>query len=254
MLSLLTGVFAIFAFMTKFGKWLGGGLGWAFAGPIGGLIGFLVGSYLDQSTAETKRSGTHQTGPGDFGASLLVLVAAVMKADGKVVRAELDYVKQFLLRQFGLENSKQLLLVLRDIIKKDIPVNDICLQIKTHMDYPARLELIHLLFGLAAADGDVHYQEVSLIEHMAKVMGIRQPDLISIKAMFVKDSGSAYKVLEIDQSASVDEIKKAYRKMASKYHPDKVSHLGEQYTRDAKEKFQKVQEAYETIKKAKGFN
>lgn len=241
--------------MAKFAKWLVGGLGWAFAGPIGAIVGYFLGSYIDEQTATGKRtSAGGRTRPGDFSASLLVLVASVMKADGKVVRAELNYVKSFLLRQFGHEESKQLLLVLRDIVKKDIPVNDVCLQIKQYMDYPSRLELIHLLFGLAAADGEVHHREVSLIEHMARVMGIRQADVGSLKAMFVKDTNSAYKVLEIQPNASIEEIKKAYRRMASKYHPDKVSHLGEQYANDAKEKFQKVQEAYDTIQKERGFN
>jgi DnaJ like chaperone protein len=70
--------------------------------------------------------------------------------------------------------------------------------------------------------------------------------------MFIRDSRSDYVILETTPSASDDEIKKAYRRMAVKFHPDKVAHLGEDYQKDAKEKFQKVQEAYENIRKERG--
>ena len=64
-----------------------------------------------------------------------------------------------------------------------------------------------------------------------------------------KDTGFAYKILGISKDASDEEVKKAYRRMAMKYHPDKVSYLGEDFQKTAKDKFQKVGEAYELIKK-----
>jgi DnaJ like chaperone protein len=83
-------------------------------------------------------------------------------------------------------------------------------------------------------------------------MGISEKDFESIKAMFFKDTKSAYKILEITPDASDEELKKAYRKMAIKYHPDKVSHLGEDVQKAAKEKFQQLNAAYEAIKKERG--
>ena len=80
-------------------------------------------------------------------------------------------------------------------------------------------------------------------------MGISDKDFESIQAMFIPNTDSDYKILEIDRSASDEEVKKAYRRMAMKYHPDKVSHLGEDFQNAAKEKFQKVNQAYENIKK-----
>ena len=65
--------------------------------------------------------------------------------------------------------------------------------------------------------------------------------------MFYKEVDSAFKILEIEKSATDLEVKKAYRKMALKFHPDKVAHLGEDHQKAAREKFQKVQEAYEQI-------
>jgi DnaJ like chaperone protein len=245
--------------MAKFGKWIGGGLGWAFGGPIGAVVGFAVGSAIDTAFVNGDEAATpyqryKKTKPGDFGVSLLVLVASVMKADGRVVKSELDYVKGYFLKQFGSEQAQEHLLALREILKKDIPLQDVCLQIKAYTMYPARLQLLHLLFGVASVDGDIHASELNVINQIASYLGIRANDYVSIKAMFFKEVDGDYKILEIDKNATDDEVKKAYRRMAVKYHPDKVSHLGEEFQNGAKEKFQKVQEAYSNIKRQRGMN
>jgi DnaJ like chaperone protein len=245
--------------MAKIGKWIGSGLGWAFGGPIGALIGFAVGSALDNASGEKEdfnysstKKRTYRSQPDDFGVSLLVLVAAVMKADGKILKSELEYVRKFFLKQFGSERTKEHLITLREVLKKDIPLQDVCLQIKTYTMHPARLQLLHLLFGVAAVDGEVHSSELKVISQISAYLGISQKDYNSIKAMFFKEVDGDYKILEITKSATNGEIKKAYRKMAVKYHPDKVVHMGEEFQKSAKEKFQRVQEAYENLKKNRG--
>lgn len=237
--------------MGNFGKWIVGGLGWVMGGPIGGLLGFLVGSMVDSTTSQTSSytSIDKHTTPGAFGVSLLVLIAAVMKADGKVVKSELDYVKQFFVRQFGKESAKEALMMLRDLLKKDIPLKDVCSQIGRNMDYSSRLQLLHLLFNVSIADGMIHQSEADIIERISGYLGVGTSDYLSIKNMFMPETDSSYKILEIEKPASNDEIKKAYRKMAMKYHPDKVSHLGDDFRKSAEEKFKKVNEAYEKIKK-----
>ena len=238
--------------MAKFGKWLGSGIGWAFGGPIGAILGSAIDSVVsvEGSVVTGRPHGRNQ--PNDFSLGLLVLIAAVMKADGKVVKSELDYVKQFFLKQFGSERTQELLITLREILKKDIPIQDVSLQIKAYTLYPARLQLIHLLFGVASVDGNVDVAELNVIKDIAAYLGITSVDFTSIKAMFFKEVDGDYKILEIDKNVSDDEVKKAYRRMAVKYHPDKVSHLGEEFQKSANEKFQKVQEAYENIKKQRG--
>jgi DnaJ like chaperone protein len=236
--------------MAKFVKWLGGGLGFVVGGPIGGLLGFLVGSFFDEAqlTTHTGTSGGGNT-PGAFGVSLLVLIAAVMKADGKIVKAELDYVKEFFVRQFGRETAKEALVMLRDLLKQEIPLQDVCLQIRRNMDDASKLQLLHLLYGVSASDGTIDKSEAAVIERISGYLGISQTDFVSIRNMFIPETDSAYKILEIDPAVSNDEVKKAYRQMAMKYHPDKVSHLGEDFRKNADEKFKKVNEAYERIKK-----
>lgn len=236
--------------MGFFGKWLGGGMGFVMGGPIGGLIGFLIGTAIDESTGEYQvYSPAQQTAQGDFVMSLLVLIAAVMKADGKVVKSELDYVKQFFVRQFGVDSAKQVTLALKDILNKDIPVKEVCHQISENMDYSSRLQLLHLLFNISIADGLVTGAELDILEKISVNLRITQNDYLSIKNMFVPETDSAYKILEIERSATPDEIKKAYRKMAMKYHPDKVSHLGDEFKKTADEKFKMVNDAYDKIKK-----
>jgi len=240
--------------MAKFGKWIGGGLGWAFAGPIGAIIGFALGAAVDNLKVEGDKRGFAPTTPGDFGFSSLVLSAAVMKADGKVMKSELNYVKDFLIRQFGEKEVVDKLQLLKQVIDQEFSTYDVCIQIKRHLEYQSRLQLLHFLFGIAQADGFVDKSEYQLIEEIGRNLGISVTDFESIKAMFYKDSESAYKILEITPEATISEIKSAYRKMAVKYHPDKLAHLGEEFQKAAKEKFQKVNEAYETLKKERGFN
>ncbi|KOH45148.1 TerB family tellurite resistance protein [Sunxiuqinia dokdonensis] len=244
--------------MGKFAKWVAGGLGWAFFGPIGGIVGFVVGSMVDGEAGNLSQNGTQtsqtaRTTTGGYVMSLLVLVAAVMKADGKVLKSELDYVKQFFVRSFGASSAQEAVKMLRDLLNQNIPVADVCRQIQKNMDYASRLQLLHFLFGIAQADGKVDPTEMNMITLIARNMGISAKDLDSIQSMFVPNTDSAYKILEVEKSASDEEIKKAYRKMAMKYHPDKVSYLGTDFQNAAKEKFQKVNEAYEKIKKERAF-
>jgi DnaJ like chaperone protein len=246
--------------MAKFGKWLGAGIGAFAGGPIGAILGFVIGSAFDAgSKLQTGNTGaysgytvnqrTHRPTTGGYVMSLLVLVAAVMKADGKAMKSELNYVKEFFIRNFGLDAANEAMQILRDLLQQTIPVADVCQQIQRNMDYSSRLQLMHFLFGIAQADGEIQKEELNLIAHIGVNLGINQADYESIKAMFIRNTDSAYKILEIEQSASDEEVKKAYRRMAMKFHPDKVSYLGEDFQKDAKEKFQKISKAYEEIKK-----
>lgn len=241
--------------MAKVGKWITGGLGWAFFGPIGGILGFVVGSLFDKDISFQSGSAYQPGQPttqGGYIMSLLVLVSAVMKADGKVLKSELDYTKDFFVRSFGQQAASDAIKILRDLLNQNIPVTDVCIQIRKNMDHPSRLQLLHFLFGIAAADGIIHESEHQLITHIAQQLGISEKDYQSIESMFVANTDAAYKILESEPSATDDELKKAYRRMALKYHPDKVHYLGEDIQNVANDKFQKVNEAWEIIKKQRG--
>ncbi|MGC8864982.1 MAG: TerB family tellurite resistance protein [Bacteroidales bacterium] len=246
---------------SKYGKWIAGGLGWALGGPIGGILGFILGSIYDdmQSAAyEYKGPATapgepEHTRRGDFSVSLLILASAVMKADGKVMRSELQYVKDFLVRTFGEEEATQMLPILKTLLQREVPLRDVCQQIADNMEYSQRLQLLHFLYGIAAADQDVSQSEIRVIEQMGIYLGIYRTDLDTLKGLFVKDLHTAYTILGVNEDASEEEIKRAYRKLVFLHHPDRVAHLGEDIQRAANEKLRQINAAYEEIKRKRGF-
>lgn len=237
---------------TNYAKWIGGGLGWAFGGPIGGILGFMFGSMVGGSSMTNGQVG--QTRAGDFNVSLLILSAAVMKADGKVTRRELDYVKQFITNNFGAARAPEYVQILGELIKKDFNLQEVSSQIRQNMDYSSRLMLIQFLFGIALSDGKSHGNESDVIKTISSFLGISNNDYASIKAMFIKDTNSAYQILEVSPDASDDELKKAYRELAKKYHPDKVSHLGEEIKKAAEVKITALNAAYDAVKEERGIN
>ncbi len=247
-------------------KWIGGALGWSFGGPIGAIIGVALGSIVDamangagdiligegkkqKRTTHRSRTQRPQTQSGDFEVSLLVLASIVIKADGKQDQRELDYVREQFSSMYGKERANHAFKLFKGISKQKISKRQVCLQIKQMMDHPSRLQLMHFLFGIAKADGIVTKDEEREIQIMAGYLGINARDYESIKAMFYNSSDNAYTVLEVEKGASVDKIKRAYRKMAKKYHPDRVIHLGKEHQKGAEEKFRQVQEAYEHLQK-----
>ena len=224
-------------------KWLWGGLGWAIGGPIGAIMGYALGSMSSQNQNYTKTRG------GDFGAAMLVLFAAVMKADNQLKKTELEFVKRFFIENFGTNYTRQRMELFKKILNQKIDIQSVCHQIKNNMDLHSKIQLIHILFGLSKADNNIHNDELNIISDIAMLIGLSKKDFNSVKAMFIEDTKSAYKILGVDSKSEDSEIKLAYRKMATKFHPDKVSHLGEDFTKIAEEKFKSINDAYQKIKK-----
>lgn len=244
----------------SFSKWIGAAIGWSLGGPIGAILGMALGSVVDGFSNGSIKVDTQnpyarrrQTKSGDFEVSLLILSSIVIKADGKQDQRELDFVRQQFVGMYGKERANHAFKLFKGINKQDIPTRQVCLQIRQMMDHPSRLQLLHFLFGIAKADGIVLESEVSSIQTIANYLGISHADFESIKAMFYNSSDNAYKILEISKEATVTEIKAAYRKMAKKYHPDKVVHLGKEHQKGAEEKFRQIQAAYEQLQKERGF-
>lgn len=242
--------------MSKYGAWIGGAIGWALGGPIGGILGFTFGKMFSDNSLSvegTPQSARAQTSPGDFSLALLVLSAAVMKADNKILKSELEFVKDFLRKNFGTRQAEQLTLMLRDVLKQPINTREVAEQIRRSMDIAKRRLLVQYLYGIAKADGQIHTSEIQVIRQIATWMAISAGDLASIEELFSAGSPDPYKVLEIDASATDSEVKKAYRKLAVKFHPDKVLDLGEVHKAQARERFNAIQSAYEQIKSERGF-
>lgn len=262
--------------MSSFTKWLFAGLGWAFGGPIGALLGYWIGKAVSPNQAfNTSDNPAFHRGPyrntgtqQDINAALMVLIAAVMKVDGQVKRSELDYVKRFLLANYGEEHGKQMLKVLQQMVERDIPIDQVCAQIKVNTDYSTRYHMVDFLFGIGGADGEFHQAEINMLRLIAQYLGISQGDYTSIFERHVGSGNSGYsgysghsgrtgnssydkdpyRVLGIDSAATDDEVKKAYRRMAMKYHPDRVAGMSEEMQRNAAEQMKEINQAYEIIK------
>jgi DnaJ like chaperone protein len=238
-----------------FGKWIAGALGWAMFGPIGGILGYYFASRVERLAESTvvysEDQSWNQGQRNSFLMSLLVLSAAVIKADGKTTSQELSTLRDFFARNFGAQAGQEAEEIVKELLTKDINLYEVCGQIRSCMDYSQRLQLYHYLVSLGACDGLIQ-SETDVLEVIASYIGLSKAEVDSIFAQFRPNNDSNYRILEIDPSASNDEVKKAYRKMAIKYHPDKVATLGEDVQKAAEEKFKAVNQAYEAICKERG--
>ena len=234
------------------------------------FVGFFIGSLIDRTTSKSGASNSsggrkggfqdafeyyrQQSSRFDIQTMLMALSASVMKADGKVLKIELDFVKRFFASQFGNRFTSEHLQILKNFLDSDkIPLQEICADIRTRMPSEVRVQLIHYLFSIAKADGDVAPAEMNIIQKIATMLGVSAVEFESVKNMFYRNVDSDYKILGVESNVTDEEVKKAYRKMAISFHPDKVATMGEEYQKGAKEKFQQIQDAYEAIKKRRGF-
>ena len=237
------------------GKWIAGALGWAMFGPIGGILGFYFASRVERLAEASVAYGEDQTWNqgqrNSFLMSLLVLSASVIKADGKTSSQELSTLRSFFTRNFGAQAGNEAEEIVRELLTKDYNLYEVCGQIRSCMDYSQRLQLYHYLVSLAACDGLLQ-SEMDILEVIASYIGLSKSEVNSIFAQFRPGNDSNYRVLEITPDATDDEVKKAYRKMAVKYHPDKVATLGEDVQKAAEEKFKAVNQAYEAICRERG--
>lgn len=241
-------------------KWFAAILGYFVFRYPGAIIGFLFGSFVDNLRSKGGGGNTilrditrQQVNPADFELNLLSLCSLVIKADGTVSQSEMNYVQQYFVGTYGKEKANAIFRTFNEINKKrEISAQRICAFMNQRTRYEVRLQLLHFLFGIAQADGSVSNPEINKIKEIAGYLRVGLQDFESIKAMFVKSADTAYKILEIDRSATDSEVKKAYRAMAKKYHPDKVITKDEAIKKGAEEKFKRVQKAYETIQKERG--
>jgi DnaJ like chaperone protein len=249
------------------GKWtgtiIGGGIGWALLGPLGAIFGAYIGNMLSENqpraTAWGKEAIRGDSSPygdtraGDFAVAMLSLFAHVSKSDKTVRSSEIQYVKKFLVEKFGKQNAQDLLYLYKEILKKDYNIHDVARQIGEHMDYYSRLELVHVLFGIAGADRVFQKVELQSIQEVCVGLGIIAKDYESIKSIFIGNNNQAYSILNVRPEDDVETIKKSYRDLAVKYHPDKVVKLGPEIQQLAEEKFKAINDAYQTVRRERGF-
>lgn len=237
-------------------KWLFALIGYSFFRFPGAIVGYFLGNLIENFSTKNKfkKSRVNNISSQEFELNLLALASLVIKADGKVTKQELDYVRSYFVSAYGKERANATFKIFNDNIKNSgISPVKISMLFNSALNYESRLQVIHFLFGIAKADGNVSVSEINKLLEFSNLLRLSHADFQSIKAMFINEVGGAYKILEIEKSATDNQVKKAYRDLAKKHHPDKVQHLGDAYVKAAQEKFQKIQKAYERIKQERGF-
>ena len=260
------------------GKWIGGIVGFITAGPLGALAGIILGSLFEGESMQTGGSFNRTTYGGEsqsnqnpytgqrnsFLFSLLVLASYIIKADNKIMHSEMEYVRRFLRNNFGeiaVKEGEDILLRLFEQRKRmDLEnpfafkqtIQECGTQIAYNTSYEERLQLLAFLAEIAKSDGNVCQQEIEALKEIAASMHLSEKEVDSMLNLKGNTLEDAYKVLEIEPSATDDEVRTAYRKMAIKHHPDKVASLGEDIRKAANEKLQRINDAKERIYKSRG--
>ena len=231
-------------------KWFAAIIGYSFLRFPGAILGFIIGGFIEFVSKNSVKIQTsaYAIRPETFQLNLLALSALIIKADGKVQQKELDFVRSFFIGQYGRERADSIFKTFNTEIKKETQhLDQLTLVFVQQTSYETRLQILHFLFGIANADGHISLVELKKLSQVATGMQLRLPDFESIKAMFVKNTDNAYKILEVETNANSDEIKRAYRNMVKKYHPDKLRGQDPAMIKGAEEKFREVQKAYETL-------
>ena len=242
--------------MNNFVKWIGGGIGLALGGPVGGVLGFIGGGIVDSFEIKWFRKSDTLIFMGDFSESVLVLIAAVLKVENKKTKTEWDYVKHFLKQNYGDKEASKASNLLLAFLKQNPSLEKVCGHIRITLDYSSRLQFSHFLYNLANIDGPATEAEQNILNIITRGIGLVISDKRSVGQVIPQEESIklAYETLGVHRTTSILDIKKAYRNLAVKYHPDKVAYLGEALRKDANEKFQKLTRAYEIIKKDRHFS
>ena len=253
--------------MGNFVKWIGGVIGlilgiligrtygWERCGVFGCILGFVVGTVIDSLELRIFNKTYKNSRKIDFTTNLLMLIAAIMKAEQPVKKSELKFVKQFLIQNFGDKGAVKALANLKEILTQNIPLDEACTQIHNDLDYTSRLQFLHFLHNLAKVDGKTTEAEQVILNIIANNLQITYNNQkTAIKEIHDEAIIEAYDILGINFNASVNEVKKAYRNSVIKYHPDKQVFLGEEQQKSANEKFLQLKHAYDIIKRDRNFS
>ncbi|MCF0178910.1 MAG: TerB family tellurite resistance protein [Bacteroidales bacterium] len=260
-------------------KWLGGLFGAIWGGPIGAIVGYVFGSVIEsvfssdskdsygsgrqrgEYSSRDSSSASNEEQRNGYLFSLLLLSAHIIQADGKIMHSEMEFVRNSIRNNFGSIAEQQADEILKKLFtrRKEIgekkwntEIEQCCKQMAQILSYEQRLQIMAFLCEIAKADGVIDKTEISHLQALAKNLIIEEASVNQMLNLGGSTLEEAYKVLGVSPDASDDEVKKAYRKMALQYHPDKVATLGDDVKAAAEKKFKEIGAAKDLIFKARG--
>jgi len=246
--------------MGLFSRIAGGLFGFSLGGPIGAIIGIVLSDVVTGVGGGAQRQiSSHQQSQTIFFAATFSLLGKLAKIDGNVSTEEIKEVDRFIKEQLKLDEASAK--VARQIFNeaKNSPYNyqEFASQFADiFRAQPQMLQgMLDLLLRVAAADGVFDPKEEGFIDEVARLFGTPSSLYDHLKKQYQLTSDSHYAVLNLDPDASVDEIKRSYKKMVLECHPDRVLSQGmpEDFKKVVEEKFQKIREAYEALQQQRGF-
>ena len=259
--------------MAANGKILGGlvGLctGLALAGPwapVFAVIGFAIGHLYDaRHDTEDLEPGPRPLSRADidreararFATHVATLLMKVARADGKATDEELDAVDRYLVERLGYDSqdANSINRALSEASSDSADLLEACERCRLALTEPERFLLVNALYDIATIDGPISRSEAAMIDEIARFLSLSDADRAAARSTHVVASqadGAAYQILGINPEASDEEIKRAFRQLAARHHPDKVAHLGAKAVAMATDKFNEIREAYEQLRMARG--
>lgn len=254
--------------MSWWGKLIGGYVGFALGGPIGALLGAALGHNFDKDASSTQSIGQQNRSQAAFFTATFSVMGHICKADGRVTPDEINTAKMVMSQMSMSPAQKDAAIALFNEGKKDdFPLEDILAQLKSELGLSKNIKrmFVEIQCSAAYADGVLHPTEKKLLEKICRIIGFSEYELNSILAAIAAEthhqksglggsSGTmqiddAYAILNISSLANDNEIKRAYRKLMSQHHPDKLVSKGlpEEMMKLATQKTHEIRSAYERI-------
>src|SRR3989339_44112 len=223
-----------------------------------GIWGF--SQYIRRMASRYEQSQTESH--NQFVFLLVNILIRIAQVDGVVTKAELAPIENFF--RVHLRYNQSQIYWVRDLIKEALAsqasLDALLAEFKGRFAYEPRLILVELIYQVLYTNAQVSAQELAMVQTIADFLGITAYDHHAIRSKYVgaghgrtfpgqgRSETQYYEILGLAPGASAEEIKSAYRKLSMQYHPDKVTHLGEEFRRVAEEKMKELNEAYQHLK------
>ena len=237
------------AFLTdyKYYKWIALLPGWI----IGDFLGAISSYFLVDTIMSNKK------GDISFEIALLRIFSLLIKSDNEVKPEEIRSVRNFFIKTFGKNKSNRAFKEIKTSYLKSVTLDELIKVVKLKVSPTKYYSIIQMLYAVASSDGKISLNEDLFIENVALEFGYDKVRLNTIRCQFVGSNQKSKKyskkimdclaILGLRPGVDFSEIKKSYRVLVKEYHPDKLSGMGQGIKDLAKEKFQKIQEAYEFL-------
>jgi DnaJ like chaperone protein len=166
--------------MAKYEKWLGAGLGWLLTGnPIGGFLGFIAGTFVEPAPKPFDADGP--TGVSEFEANLMVLASHLIKIDGTVSHAEIEFTENFLNTYFVPQFAAERRRIFHHCLQKEYDLNNVCTEIRRYTQPATRIQVLRFMFDLALSDGELNERENYFIFKIAGFLKVNDSDFLKLR-------------------------------------------------------------------------